>query len=149
MATTSGTLGTFRYGNPAHECDGARIRAHSRRLATVVSVSGELSTRNLDRVASRVGRFVIEESDFILDLGGLEDVGAACRSLIYVVDDACRAAGVDWVLVAAADVVDVLGLGDDDVNCSGARTVPEALRFFADATHARHRALLPLLGRTA
>jgi hypothetical protein len=144
-----GTLGTFRYGNPAQDCDGALIRAHSRRLATVVSVSGDLSARNIDRVVSRVGRFVIEESEFILDLGGLEAAGVECRSLIHVVDDACRAAGVAWVLVAADDVVDVLGLDDDEVSCAGARSVPEALRFFADATHARHRALLPLLGRTA
>jgi anti-anti-sigma regulatory factor len=149
MATSRGTLGTFRYGNPAYECDGALIRAHSRRLATVVSVSGELSARNLDRVASRVGRFVIEESDFVLDLGGLEAVDAECRSLIHVVDDACRLAGVEWVLVAADDVADVLGFDDDEVTCSGARSVPAALRLFGDAANARHRALLPLLRRTA
>jgi ABC-type transporter Mla MlaB component len=149
MATTLGTIGTFRYGNPAHDCDGALIRAHSRRLATVVSVSGELSARNLARVASRVGRFVIEESDFILDLGGLESVDAECRSLIHVVDDGCRAAGVDWALVASDEVIDVLNLDDDEVSCSGARSVPEALRSFADANTARRRALLPLLGKIA
>lgn len=149
MATTLATIGTFRYGNPAHECDGALIRAHSRRLATVVSVSGELSARNLARVASRVGRFVIEESDFILDLGGLESVDTESRALIHVVDDACRAAGVDWVLVASDEVIDVLGLDDDEVNCSGAYSVPEALRSFADANSARRRALLPLLGKIA
>jgi len=115
----------------------------------VVSVSGELSARNLDRVASRVGRFVIEESDFVLDLGGLETVDTECRSLIHVVDDASRLAGVEWVLVAADDVADVLGLDDGEVTCSGARSVPAALRLFGDAANARHRALLPLLRRTA
>ena len=149
MATTQRTPGVFRYDNPAHECDGALIRAHSRRLATVVSVSGELSARNLARVASRVSRFVIEESDFILDLGGLDAVDGECRLLIQVVDDACRTAGVDWALVASDYVVDLLDLDDDEVSCSGARSVPEALRSFADASNARHRALLPLLGRTA
>jgi len=149
MATTLATLGTFRYGNPAHDCDGALIRAHSRRLATVVSVSGELSARNRDRVASRVARFVMEETDFILDLGGLDSVDIACRSLIHVVDDACRIAGVAWVLVAADDIVDALDLDDDEVRCWGARTVPAALRVFADAANARQRALLPMLGRTA
>jgi hypothetical protein len=108
-----------------------------------------VSARNLARVASRVARYVVEETDFILDLGGLDSIDIECRSLIQVVDDACRIAGVAWVLVAADDIVDALDLDDDEVRCWGARTVPAALRVFADAANARQRVVLSMLGRTA
>ena len=39
------------YGNPPFDCDGAQIRACSRQLATVVTVTGDLDDANLDRVS--------------------------------------------------------------------------------------------------
>ncbi len=137
------------YGNPAYECDGALIRAHSRRLATVVSVDGAVHQRNFDRVARRVTRFVLVDSHFVLDLGGLFVVDAECRELVQAVDRACRAAGVEWALVAAEEVVEALDLADDDVTCAEARSVPEALRYFAEVTRSRRRILLPLLAKSA
>ena len=142
------TIEDFRYGNSAQDADGALVRAYSRQLATVVSVSGVVDDRNLDQVISRVQRHVLEE-DFILDLGGLDAVSAECRDMVCAVERACRAAGVEWVMVAADEVVDGLDLHGDEATCAVARTVREALRFFADASGARRLVLLPLLAKTA
>jgi anti-anti-sigma regulatory factor len=142
------TIKDFRYGNSAQDGDGALVRAYSRQLATVVSVSGVVDGRNFLQVVARVERHVLDE-DFILDLGGLDSVSAESRELVGAVERACRAAGVEWVLVAADEVVDRLDLDVDDVSCAVARSVREALRFFAEVSGARRRVLLPLLGETA
>ena len=142
------TIEDFRYGNSAQDTDGALVRAYSRQLATVVSVSGEVDGRNLDRVTADVRRHILED-DFILDLGGLDAVSAECRELVCTVERACRAAGVEWVLIAAEEVVDGLDLDTSEATCAVARSVREALRYFADASGARRRALLPLLEKIA
>ncbi|BBY50346.1 hypothetical protein MARA_38140 [Mycolicibacterium arabiense] len=138
----------FSYGTSSNECDRALVRAYSRQLATVVSVSGGVDSDNWDFVAARVGRHVLED-DVLLDLGGVDAASPECRDLLYFVDDACQAAGVDWVLVAAEELVDGIGLMGEDLNCAVARSVREGLRYFADVNGARRQALLPLLDRTA
>jgi hypothetical protein len=55
---------------------------------------------------------------------------------------------VEWALVACDEVVDALGLTDDDlVNIAG--SLPVALNHFAYAIGVRRRLLLPMLGKTA
>lgn len=142
------TIEDFRYGISAQNDDGALVRAYSRQLATVVSVSGVVDGHNLDQVLARVERHVLDD-DFILDLGGLDAVSAESHDLVCAVERACRAAGVQWILVAADEVVDGLNLDADQVSCAVAQSVREALRFFADLSGVRRRILLPLLGRTA
>jgi anti-anti-sigma regulatory factor len=142
------TIEDFRYGISAQDDEGALVRAYSRQLATVVSVSGVVDDHNLNQVLARVERHVLDD-DFILDLGGLDAVSAETRDVVCAVEHACRAAGVQWVLVAADEVVDGLNLDADQVTCAVAQSVREALRFFADVSGVRRRILLPLLGRTA
>jgi anti-anti-sigma regulatory factor len=140
------TIEDLRYRDAA--LGGALVRAYSRRLATIVSVSGVVDGHNIDQVSARVRRHILDD-DFILDLGGLESVSAECRGVVNTVETACRAAGVECVLVAGDEVVIGLGLDADEVTCAVAQSVREALRFFADVSGARQRALLPLLDRTA
>lgn len=140
------TIEDLRYRNSA--LGNALVRAYSRRLATVVSVSGVVDGRNADQVAARVGRHILDD-DFILDLGGLDSVSPECRDVVNTVQTACRAAGVEWVLVAGDEVVDGLGLDADEVTCGVAQSVREALGLFADVSGARRRILLPLLDRIA
>jgi anti-anti-sigma regulatory factor len=135
----------MRMGNLEH-CDGALIRAYSRRLATVVSVGGAVHADNAARLTAWARRHVLDD-DVILDLGGLDAADAACSRLVADLAVDCRAAGVDFVVVADAEVVTAGAL--DDADTVVARSVPEALRYFADANSAVRQALLPLLGRTA
>lgn len=139
---------SFRYGNPAFDCGGAQVHAHCRQLATVVSVSGVLDARNLDRVTEHARRFILGDKPFVLDLGGVTAVRGDCGALLDVVDARCRITGVEWALVAVDEVADALGIADDDA-VTVARSVPVALHHFADEIGARRQVLLPMLGRTA
>jgi anti-anti-sigma regulatory factor len=139
---------TFRYGNPAFDCDGAQLHAHCRQLATVVGVSGAIHPGNLDRLTEYASRFILGDKPFVLDLSGVRSLRGDCGALLDAVDERCAAAGVEWALVACDELVDALGLMDDDP-VTIARSLPVALNHFADEIGARRRLLLPMLGRTA
>lgn len=133
------------YGNPAFDCDGAQIRAHCRQLATVVTITGDIGT-NIDRVSQYARRFIIPEKPIVLDLSGVNSFSPQGVSLLYAVDDACTAAGVEWALVASQPVMGELRASHDEVPTF--QSVPDALEHFAEVIGERRR-LLPLLGKTA
>ena len=139
---------TFRYGNPAFDCDGAQLHAHCRQLATVVGVSGAIHPNNLEQLTAYASRFILGDKPFVLDLSGVRSLRGDCGALLDAVDERCAAAGVEWALVACDELVDALGLTDDDP-VTIARSLPVALNHFADEIGARRRLLLPMLGRTA
>jgi anti-anti-sigma regulatory factor len=139
---------TFRYGNPAFDCDGAQIHAHCRQLATVVSITGGIDGRNLERITEFARRFVLGDKPFVLDLSGVYALRGDCGSILDAVDERCGATGVEWVLVASSDVVEALGVLDQDA-VTITSSVPLALHHFADEIGERRRVLLPMLGRTA
>ena len=139
---------TFRYGNPAFDCDGAQIHAHCRQLATVVSVTGAIDARNLERVTEFARRFVLGDKPFVLDLSGVYSLRGDCGSILDAVDDRCAATNVEWALVAGSEVLEALGVADQDA-VTITSSVPLALHHFADEIGARRRLLLPMLGRTA
>jgi anti-anti-sigma regulatory factor len=139
---------TFRYGNPAFDCDGAQIHAHCRQLATVVGISGAIHPNNLDRLTAYASRFVLGDKPFVLDLSGVRSLHGDCGSLLDAVDERCDATGVEWAVVACDEVVDAFRLTDDD-SVTIASSLPVALNHFADEIGARRRLLLPMLGKTA
>jgi len=134
------------YGNPTFNCGGAEIRAHCRQLATVVTITGALSDADVTRATEYTRRFVLTEKPFVLDLSAVTSFDAEALSLLFAVDDACSAAGVEWSLVASRPVEQTLRAHGIDFDAAG--SVPEALNHFADAMVAR-RQLLPLLTKTA
>ncbi|WP_051574182.1 hypothetical protein [Mycobacterium sp. URHB0044] len=139
---------TFRYGNPAFDCNGAQIHAHCRQLATVVSVTGVIDARNLERVTEFARRFILGDKPFVLDLSGVYSLRGDCGSILDAVDDRCAATNVEWALVASSEFAEALGVGDQDA-VTITSSVPLALHHFADEIGARRRLLLPMLGRTA
>src|ERR1700751_4309537 len=92
------------YANTPFDCDGAQIRACSRQLATVVTVTGELDDVNVDRVSQYTKRFVLREKPVVLDLSGVSSATPHIISLLCEIDDACSAAGVEWSLIASQPV---------------------------------------------
>jgi len=118
------------YGNPAFECDGAQIRACSRQLATVVTVTGDLNDANLDRVSQYTKRFVLREKPVVLDLSGVSSATPHIISLLSDVDDACFAVAAAEV-VAAARGHGPEGLPDEIVDwlddSASSVTVPDAV----------------------
>jgi anti-anti-sigma regulatory factor len=136
------------YGNPAFDCDGAQIRACSRQLATVVTVTGDLNDTNLDKVSQYAKRFVLREKPVVLDLSGVSSATPHVISLLCDIDDACSAAGVEWSLIASQPVTRAVRTFDDRVEVPTVDSVADALNHFADAMLERRR-LLPLLTKSA
>jgi anti-anti-sigma regulatory factor len=136
------------YGNPAYDCDGAQIRACSRQLATVVTITGDLNDANLDKVSQYAKRFVLREKPVVLDLSGVSSATPHTISLLCELDDACCAAGVEWSLVGNQSVSGAVRAYDDRVELPTVPSVADALNHFADAMMERRR-LLPLLTKSA
>jgi anti-anti-sigma factor len=135
------------------DCGGARIRAHCRHLATVVTIRGEINAINVDPAGEYIRRFILGDTPVVLDMSDVTDVDAAGVSLLYTVDDDCRAAGVEWTLVASPAVLLSLGDGCDRDEAGAAfpitGSVHEALRNLADAIVSRRRLVLPFIKKTA
>jgi anti-anti-sigma factor len=128
---------TFDYG-------GARVRAHCRHLATVVTVRGEIDGLNVDRIGDYIQRFVVEQTNLVLDMSGVTHFAPAGISLLHGLDEDCRAVGVEWTLVANPAVSDLL---DDMFPIAG--SVHAALRNLADAIVSRRQLVLPLIRKSA
>ncbi|ORW05918.1 STAS domain-containing protein [Mycobacterium kyorinense] len=146
---TSGSYPTPRHGSPVIDCGGATVRAQCRHLATVVTISGAVDAMNVERVSEYSRHFVLSDKPLILDLSGVDCLASDGIRLLYRIDDDCRAAGVEWALIASPAVSRVLQITNDDGMFPTAESVHEALHYFADAISARRRLLMPLLHKTA
>jgi anti-anti-sigma factor len=147
--STSASNVTSGQGKGTFDCSGAQIRAHCRHLATVVTIRGEVDAVNVDRVSEYIRRFILCESPLVLDISGVSHFAPAGISLLYMLDENCRAAGVEWTLVAGPAVIELLSDDDDEAVFPITRSVHEALRNLADAIVSRRQLVLPLIGKTA
>ncbi|OCB29266.1 sulfate transporter [Mycobacterium malmoense] len=130
-----------REQNGVFRCGGAWVRAHRRQLATVVKIRGEIDAVNADQVGDHIRRFILGEDRVVLDMSDVSQFAAAGISLLQTFDAECRAAGVQWTLVAGPAVAEAL----DDSGFSDNHSVPEALHDLADAIDRRRRLALPLV----
>jgi anti-anti-sigma factor len=140
-----------RQANYTFDCSGAQIRAHCRHLATVVTIRGEIDAVNVDRAGAYLRRFIVGTNPVVLDLSGVSHFAPAGISLLYTVDEDCRAASVEWTLVPSPAVIELLGEGEeyaDGAIFPIARSVHEALRSLADAIASRRRLVLSLIRTT-
>nr|WP_142280881.1 STAS domain-containing protein [Mycobacterium saskatchewanense] len=126
------------------DCGGARIRAHCRHLATVVSIWGEIDSDNVERVGEYLRRFILGNSPVVLDMSGVTEFTLAGVPLLSMFDDGCNAAGVEWTLVPSEAVSAMVG----DVFPAN-HSVHEALRDLADAIDNRRQLVLPLIKKSA
>jgi anti-anti-sigma factor len=138
-----------RHVKPAFACGGAEVRAQCRHLADVVTISGVIDTMNVDLVSAYSRNFILPDRPFVLDLTAVEYLAAQGIRFLYCVDDDCRAAGVQWALIAGPVIDRVLRITNDENVFPTADSVRGALHCFADAISARRRMLLSLLTKTA
>jgi len=139
-----------RQGNCTFDCGGAQIRAHCRHLATVVTIRGEIDAVDVDRASEYIRRFILANSPVVLDMSDVSHFAAAGIALLSTFDDECRAAGVEWTLVASPAVLDLLDQGEQDEALFPVRySVQEALRDLANAIVIRRQLVLPLIKKTA
>src|ERR1700727_1923596 len=90
------------HGNAAVDCDGAEHSPQSRQLATLITISGAIDANNVDTLYRRGGCFVLSDTAFVLDLSGVTSFAVEGVGLLSRVDEACRAAGIEWALVASS-----------------------------------------------
>ena len=132
---------TFDFG-------GARVRAHCRHLATVVTILGEIDGLNVDRVGEYIRRFILGQTHLVLDMSDVSHFAPAGISLLHMLDEDCRAAEAEWTLVASPAVIELLGDGTERM-FPITDSVHAALRNLADAIARRRQLVLPLIRKTA
>jgi hypothetical protein len=115
----------------------------------VVTISGAVDATNVDQVSDYTKRFILPDKPFVLELSGLDSFAVQSVRLLYRLDAACSAADVEWAVIPSDAVNLALLVTHEDASLPTMRSVHEALHYFADATSARRRLLLPLLTKTA
>ena len=147
--TTSAMNFTSGQGNATFDCGGAKVRGHYRHLATVVTIRGPIDAVNVDRITEHTRRFVLARNPLVLDLSGVNSFAAAGISFLNLLDEDCRAAELEWILVASRAVTEQLRAHDDEARFAMTPSVRNALQHFADVIAERRQQLLPLIGETA
>jgi anti-anti-sigma regulatory factor len=147
--TTAATYLVPRHAHLPFDCGGAAVRAQCRHLATVVTISGAVDSGNVDQVSDHVERFILPDKPFVADLSGLDCFAAQGVRLLYRLDGVCSAAGLEWAVIPSPAVTRALLITYEDTTFPTVGSVHEALHYFADASAARRRLLLPLLNKTA
>jgi anti-anti-sigma factor len=138
-----------RRGNGTFDCAGAQIRAYCHHLATVVTIRGVVDAANAEWVNAYIRRFILGSNPVVLDLGEVSHFAAAGISLLESFDEDCRAAGVQWTLVAGPAIRELLDDGGDEDVFPMTSSVREALHNLADAIASRRQLVLPLVRNTA
>ena len=146
---TAGGCVAPRHAHLPFDCDGAAVRAQCRSLGTVVTISGAVDSTNVDQVSEYSKRFILPDKPFVLDLSPLDSFAAQAVRLLYRIDAVCTAGGVEWSVVPSQAVNTALLVTQEESSFPVFASVHEALHYFADATSARRRMLLPLLTKSA
>jgi anti-anti-sigma regulatory factor len=146
---TAGSHVAPRHAHLPFDCNGAAVRAQCRSLGTVVTITGVVDATNVEQVSEYSKRFILPDKPFVLDLSGLNCFAAQGIQLLDRVDGVCTAAGLEWSVIPSYAVNTALLLAYEDTSFPIFGSVHEALHYFADATSARRRMLLPLLTKTA
>jgi anti-anti-sigma factor len=139
LATADGDLPCRDERPPAIERGGVDLRAQSRHLATVLTISGDVDASNAARVSAYATALVPVGNALILDLRGVAFFAAQSMSVLIAVDDACHSARLPWALVASRAVGQVLGISQDDDIFPMASSVPDAMQYFVHLTRVRRR----------
>jgi anti-anti-sigma factor len=134
-----------RVDNLTIDRDGVDVRAQCRHLATVLTITGDIDARNIDRVSVYATRLVAVGSALLLDLSGVGFFAAQGISVLFAVDDACRRVELPWALVTSHAVDRVLRISERDEILPAASSVADAMQYFV--LLARMRRQVPLAAR--
>jgi len=80
--------------------------ARTGHLATVVTIRGEIDAVNVDWVSKYIRRFIVGSNPVVIEMSDISQFAVAGTSLLYSIDEDCRAAGVEWILIASAAVTE-------------------------------------------
>jgi anti-anti-sigma factor len=140
------TLNTADGGLPCHaehhltaDRGGVDMRAQLRHLATILTISGDIDARNIDRVSAYATRLVPVGNALLLDLSGVVFFAAQSISVLVTVGDACDNAESPWALVTSHAVDRVLRISHHDHILPVVSSVPDGMQYFADLARVRQQ----------
>jgi anti-anti-sigma factor len=119
--------------------DGVDVRAQSRHLANVLTISGDVDASNAARVSAYATALVPVGNALLLDLSEVAFFAAQSMSVLIAVDDACHRAELPWALVASHAVDRVLRISQVDDIFPIASSVPDAMQYFLHLTCVRRQ----------
>jgi anti-anti-sigma factor len=140
--TTSEADPPSRDDNLTIDRDGVAVRAQCRHLATVLTISGDIDARNIDRISTYATGLVAVGNALLLDLSSVGFFAAQGISVLIAVDDACRRVELPWALVTSHAVERVLHLSESDDILPTASSVPDAMQYFVLLARTRRQAPL-------
>jgi anti-anti-sigma factor len=142
LNTTAGDLPCRADRHLTIDHHGVDMQAHLRHLATILTISGDIDARNINRVSAFATRLVPVGNALLLDLSGVGFFAAQGISILAAVAETCRRAELPWALITSHAVDRVLSISEDDDILPAASSVPDAMQYFADL--ARMRQQVPL-----
>jgi anti-anti-sigma factor len=122
---------------------GVEVRVQSRHLGTVLTITGNIDTRNTDRLRAHAIRLVPIGNALVLDLSGVTYFAQQGLSLLVAVEEACERAELPWALITSHAVDQALRGSENDDILPVASSVPDALQYLADPARVRQQVALP------
>lgn len=120
------------------DCAAAQLHVHARSVATVLRVDGAIDASNAHLVAQEVARFSRLKTSLVLDLSQLEFLGSAGFSVLQILVDEHRLAGLHCSVVSGA-ALDRLTAVIANHGLPIVDSVPEALQRAEAMIRARRR----------
>lgn len=122
--------------------DGVTFTVDLMRGSTIVSVFGELDASNLHHLLDYAKDRIPECRTLVINLAGVRFIGAQGIQVLIEIDEMCRAADVQWVLMAGRPVHRLLRICDANATLPIVPSIQHALQEFAIP---RSRRLLKLI----
>ncbi|MEM6108399.1 STAS domain-containing protein [Mycobacterium sp. 050272] len=120
------------------DCAGAQLHVHTRSLATVLRVDGEIDASNADLVGGAIRRYSQLKAPLILDLSELDFLGMSGFRTLLVLNCEHRRARLHWSVVSGARL-DRLTRVVPNHGLPLVDSVPEALQLVDDRIQARRQ----------
>jgi anti-anti-sigma factor len=108
-------------------CRGARLRAKTDTVLTVISISGEIDAANADELSHRVGELASERAALIVDLAGVDFIALDGLHALFALNMQCARTGTTFALIASQAVNLLLRVGDHDKLLPAVGSATEAL----------------------
>jgi anti-anti-sigma factor len=121
-------------------CRGARLRAKTDTVLTVISISGEIDAANADELSHRVGELASERAALIVDLAGVDFIALDGLHALFALNMQCARAGTTWAVIAGHAVKRLLRVADHDKLVPAVGSATEALLLVRRSSRA-HRSL--------
>jgi anti-anti-sigma factor len=138
-----------RLGEPRNryviDCADAQVHVHTRSLATVLRIDGEIDASNADLVAQAIRRFARLKAPLVLDVSQLDFLGSAGLRALLLLNEEHREARLHCNVVSGAALQRLTGVATDH-GLPLVDSVPEALQNTHDFIRAR-RQLVSRLAR--